>query len=201
MKNKVVIIILLILTLGLSGFIVYDKVIQKEAVKEFSKCSDNNESENEIKIKEVLDKSMDENNEGYIIELTDDNRVLVTLKGKGGNGGKDNNIIRRQVLSDVSKSFIVRAGQSDMCAGNTKMMFILNDGSVAYIDIDMLDCGQTIKVLSNVFDLENIVDITQEETKGKCYDNTDYCEPVISKVFVTDKNGNKTEITSSFGRY
>ena len=58
-----------------------------------------------------------------------------------------------------------------------------------------MDCGDSIEFENKIDDINNIKDIIQEKTPGKCLEGTDYCEPDNYFVYAIDKNNNRIDIT------
>lgn len=205
-SNKGLIIVIVILTiavLSLGGYICYDKIFNKPTNNNQEQNTNNNQQnqtpdkKTEPKANKVLYDTSSYGNDLYqIVELTDDGTVLVTINGTGERLNGEEKIIKKEVLKNVNKTFKVLAGQSDVCAGNTRLMFIMNDSSLSYLDIDQLECGDTIKIVNNVANLKDIVEVTEKIAPGACLDDGSYCEPDIHSVYAIDKNGTKVDITN-----
>ncbi len=99
------------------------------------------------------------------------------------------------VLEDVKKHFEVYASQSDICFGNSWLLFTQNNGDLKAMSIDSLGCGNEVKVKDLSFivkenNLENIIEIYDVENK-----DVGPTEPYYYSVFVKDENGKTVEIT------
>ena len=163
------------------------------------KESNNNTNNNTKKdvVKEVLfDNTSYGNDVVDIVELTEDGKILVTIKGNRLDDKKE--VIKEEIINSVNKTYKVHAGESDVCEGNSRLMFIMNDGTISYLDIDQLVCGDDIVTANNIANLKDIVEITEKITPGKCekFDNQDWCLPDHHDVYALDKSGNQTDITN-----
>lgn len=151
--------------------------------KEESKEDTKKPSSKNYEIKEVLfDTTSYGNDDVEKVELTTDGVVLVSITGTG-----KNDVTRKEVAKNVVKTFVVQVGQSDICEGNKRIMFIHKNGTASYIDIDELTCGQEI----DVDDLEGFKNIEKFEVKTVKYDG----EPDGYIVYVVTKDGKKTDIS------
>ena len=144
------------------------------------------------KIKEVLyDNTSYGNDDVEKVELTNDGVVLVSINGTGYDDSDDKEVSfkinRVEVASNVSKTFSIHVGASDICEGNRRIMFIHMDGTVSYINIDDLACGQMI----NVIKFEGLKDVLKFEEKIVKHEG----EPNEYIVYAVTKDGNKTDIT------
>ena len=144
------------------------------------------------KIKEVLyDNTSYGNDDVEKVELTNDGVVLVSINGTGYDDSEDKEVSfkinRVEVASNVSKTFSIHVGTSDICEGNRRIMFIHKDGTVSYINIDDLACGQMI----NVIKFEGLKDVLKFEEKIVKHEG----EPNEYIVYAVTKDGNKTDIT------
>ena len=144
-------------------------------------------------VKEVLFSHSNAYGNDVIVELTEDGKVLVTIKGDRFDGKKE--LIKEEVFNNVNKTYEVHAGQSDICEGNFKLMFIMNDSTISYLDMDQLVCGDDVVTAKNVANLKDIVEITEKITPGPCSDDIDWCEPDKHSVYAIDKSSKKTDIT------
>ena len=124
-----------------------------------------------------------------IVEITENGKVLVTMTNASGDGEK---IEKQEIIRDVKATSIVHVGQSDVCEGNAKLIFILENGKVSYLDIDMLVCEGRIAV-HNIPNLNNIVEVTEKEEASE-YQN----DPPFYTVYAKDKDGNIIDISSEF---
>ena len=171
------------------------KIGKSMAEKEFKveEKSTNNSEKVDNKVKKVLfDTSSRENDTVEKVVITEDNRVLVTMTGEYLD--KDSKTVKldtkeREIAQKVKSTSLVHVGMSDICEGNSKLMFILEDGTVSYLDIDELVCGHKI-VVAVVDGLSNITEITEEKEQTNPY------EPYKYTVYAKDKDGNKTDISS-----
>ena len=134
-------------------------------------------------IKEVLfDTTSYGNDDVEKVELTNNGKVLVTIKGT------DNDVTGKEVAKNVVKTFVVQVGQSDICEGNKRIMFVHKDGTASYLNIDELVCGRKI-VVENLKGFKNI---DKFEVKTVKYDG----EPDGHVTYVVTKDGKKTDISS-----
>ena len=162
--------------------------------KESNNNANNTNNTKSDGVKEVLyDSTYLGNDVVQIVELTEDDKILVTIKGELLDNKKE--VIKEEVFNNVNKAYKVHAGQSDVCMGNFKLMFIMNDSTISYLDMDQLVCGDDVVTAKNVANLKDIVEITEKITPGPCSDDIDWCEPDKHSVYAIDKNGKQTDIT------
>ena len=136
-----------------------------------------------VEISKVLFDTTSRNNSTVEkVELTTDNKVLVSITGDGYN------VNRQQVAENVKNTSLVHAGQKNTCEGNARLMFILNDGTVSYLNIDQLVCGHKV-VTAKVNGLTNITEVTEDKKQ------TNENEPYKYTVYAKDKDGKSTDIT------
>ncbi len=134
-------------------------------------------------IKEVLfDTTSYGNDDVEKVEITYNGTVLVTIKGT------DNDVERKEVAKNVVKTFTVQVGQSDICEGNKRIMFVHKDGTASYLNIDELVCGRKI-VVENLKGFKNI---DKFEVKTVKYEG----EPDGYITYVITKDGKKTDISN-----
>lgn len=196
-KNKYIwiIVILLIIILGLMGFICYDKFFNVSTQdnnvvdqKDNNNVVDN-EKEESIVIKEVLyDTSKYVGDTPVLVELTNTGKVLASFTDK-----KDTFHDREVVFTDINKAALVHFGKSDVCEGNARLVFIMNDTTLSDLDIDMLVCGREIKTETNIAGLHGIVEVYEEEEE-----NVPKYEPQGYRVFAKSTSDTVTEITDYF---
>lgn len=99
------------------------------------------------------------------------------------------------VLEDVKNYFEVYASQSDICFGNSWLLFTQNNGGLKAMSIDSLGCSNEVKVKDLSFivkenNLENIIEIYDVENR-----DVGPTEPYYYSVFVKDEKGKTVEIT------
>jgi hypothetical protein len=82
---------------------------------------------------------------------------------------------------------MVQVGQSDICEGGKRLMFVHKDGTASYLSVDDLSCGQNIVVDK----LEGIKNIEKFEVKTIKHDG----EPDEHIAYAITKDGKKTDIT------
>ena len=143
-------------------------------------------------IKEVLyDTKSYGNDTVEKVELSKDGVVLVSLTGSGYADAVDEetefNIKRKEVATDVVKTYTFNVGKSDVCEGNKRIIFVHKDNTASYIDIDTLVCGHEI-VVKKLDGIKNIDKFEEKVTKIKG-------EPDGHQIFVVTKDGKKTDIT------
>ena len=182
-SNTWLIVLLVLIILGLVGYICYDKFFAKESKPVLTNGVKQVLYDNTSYGEDVVD----------IVELTKGGSVLVTIKSSDSI-----NVDSKEVLSNVDQAFKVKTGVSDICEGNTKLIFIMKDSTISYLDIDELVCGNSIKVVNNFASLNNIVNIVKEEKLGECDKDSSYCEPSYNIVYAIDKDGNKINISEKF---
>lgn len=115
------------------------------------------------------------------VELTSDGVVLVTMTGT------ENDVNKKEVAKNVTKTFMVQVGQADICEGNKRLMFVHKDGTASYLNIDELTCGQKIVVEK----LDGVKNIEKFEVKTVKYDG----EPDGHTVYAITKSGKKIDIS------
>jgi len=115
------------------------------------------------------------------VELTSDGVVLVTMTGT------ENDVNKKEVAKDVTKTFMVQVGQADICEGNKRLMFVHKDGTASYLNIDELTCGQKIVVEK----LDGVKNIEKFEVKTVKYDG----EPDGHTAYAITKSGKKIDIS------
>ena len=138
------------------------------------KSTSSTEKKEEVKKNLVYDKS------DIKVELDSKEEAFLTYKEVDA---KD-----KSIATNVSSTAVVKAGQSDVCEGNTRLVFISKEGTLSYLDIDSLVCGKKISI-KDVDGYKNIAAVYNEEVKTNEY------EPINYKVFARDKDGNVKEIT------
>lgn len=139
------------------------------------KSTSSTEKKEEVKKTLVYDKS--------------DIKVELDSKGEAFLTYKEVDAKDKSVATNVSSTAVVQAGQSDVCEGHTRLMFISKEGTLSYLDIDALVCGKKITV-KDVDGYKNIVAVYNEDFKTNDY------EPILHKVFTRDKDGTVKEITN-----
>ena len=144
-------------------------------------------------IKEVLYDSISYGNDTVEkVELSKDGVVLVSLTGSDyADAGDDEetefNIKRKEVATDVVKTYTFNVGKSDICEGNKRIIFVHKDNTASFIDIDDLVCGHKI-VVKKLDGISNIDKFEDKVTKTKG-------EPDGHQIYVITKDGKKTDIT------
>lgn len=145
--------------------------------------TDNDDKQNSENKKELYNASgikveLDENGEAFLsyAEIDADNKSIV---------------------SNVKSYLLVQAGQSDVCEGNKRLLFVLNDGTVSSLNIDSLVCGKKLEVKNKIANLNNVVAIrdsleksgTNEPENHVIYAQTsDSKEYNITKVLTGESN-------------
>ena len=97
-----------------------------------------------------------------------------------------------KIAEDVILALPVHVGQSDICAGNARVMFIHKDKTVSAFYVDDLECGNTIKVKKNVGGLTDIVEIREQIEESE----SPY-EPNNFKVYAVDSNKKMHDISEN----
>ena len=131
--------------------------------------------------KVLFDTTSYENDDVEKVELTSDGVVLVTMTGT------ENDVNKKEVAKDVTKTFMVQVGQADICEGNKRLMFVHKDGTASYLNIDELTCGQKIVVEK----LDGVKNIEKFEVKTVKYDG----EPDGHTAYAITKSGKKIDIS------
>jgi len=152
------------------------KEIEKEEKPEEPKKEETKEN------KILFDTTSYGNDDVEKVELTSDGVVLVTMTGT------ENDVNKKEVAKNVTKTFMVQVGQADICEGNKRLMFVHKDGTASYLNIDELTCGQKIVVEK----LDGVKNIEKFEVKTVKYDG----EPDGHVTYVVTKDGKKTDISS-----
>ena len=142
-----------------------------------SKDSSSKSESSEVKNTIVFDSS------DIKVELNASGDALLTYDGIDA---KD-----KKIASNVSSTAIVHAGQSDVCEGNERLIFIMKDGSISYLNIDKLVCGSELEVKNNIGGYEDIAAVYDEQKKVNDY------EPVLYTVYARDKDGLIYNITDA----
>ena len=133
-------------------------------------------------IKEVLfDTTSYGNDDVEKVEITYNGTVLVTMTGT------ENDVNKKEVAKNVTKTFMVQVGQADICEGNKRLMFVHKDGTASYLNIDELTCGQKIVVEK----LDGVKNIEKFEVKTVKYDG----EPDGHTAYAITKSGKKIDIS------
>ncbi len=185
-KYKIIIgvlVVLLVVALGVICLLV-TKNNEKEEPKEESETKEvEKKIEKEYEIKEVLyDTTSYGNDDVEKVELTNDGIVLVTITGT------EEDVTRKEVANNVVDTYIVKVSQSDTCEGNKRIIFVGEDRTATYINIDSLVCGHEIEVEP----LEGVKNIDYFDTKAVKQNG----EPDYNLVYVITKDGNKKDITN-----
>ena len=158
---------------------------EKEENEEEKKKNNEEEKTKEnkkYKIKKVLfDTTSYGNDDIEKVELTDDGIVLVSMTGV------EKEVKRKEVLKDVTKTFEVRVGQSDICEGNKRIMFVHKDGTASYLNIDELTCWHSI-VVNKISGLKNVDKFEEKVIKHEG-------EPNEYVTYVITKDGEETDIS------
>ena len=189
-------IITAIIVLALGGYIIFDKVNDKDVAKE-----DNNKlvNDNKEEEKEQQENENGENNsdslyystlsEEHKIYLTEDNVVKLVSTSLG----------TKDIATNVSWIHEISAGMSDICEGNTWLILESGDTDIKYtaLSVDTLSCGNEVRTFDlsaelNKKNLKNIVSIYSTKEFINQY------EPLLHKVFVIDEDGKSTDITDLF---
>ncbi|HOP65689.1 MAG TPA: hypothetical protein PLX66_01500 [Bacilli bacterium] len=186
-KNKkglvvILLLLLLITTVGFGGYYVYNEFLKEDNVETEaeSKVTDKKTNYEEFVETAITNRVNEElktlnHNEHYRIRITESGDVYVNSQ---------------VVETDVIKVFEVYADKSDVCDGNNRLVFIKEDGTLSALDIDSLDCGNEVVMITDFGNLTDIVKIYYvEDTLIFEY------EPVGYVVYAKDINGNIFDIT------
>ncbi len=144
----------------------------------------------EIKLNEKEQKAVDDiireitaiYNNGSDKVTYKDGKILLTSPNLGYE--------EKEILSDVDTYFRTQVGQSDTCEGNTRIVFVMNDGTLSAMNIDALVCGKELKITSNLSNLKNIKEVYNKVQKISY-------EPDRYTVFAKDKNDKEYDITDA----
>ena len=178
-KNNLIpiVIILIVLVLGLGGFIVYDKVLNNEdndVVDNNKNC--NNDYINKFYLNMSKNKQIQEffgdsiygivDTKGNVYFNSDKNVNLTTnlekkeynIDGYITKIGSNSNIFKgyKIPISDVVNTYFSYVGNS----GSSYVFLIKKDGNVGYIKIDKELDGISIKFVDTIANLKNIVSFT-----------------------------------------
>lgn len=207
-ENKVngklvgVLIFFIVLSIALGAFIVYDKFIASDEVKDVEDNKESNDnktteqssyekfiaSEKEKRVDKIIEKSEAEEglSGGYEIRITASGDVYADVKADGEDKAIENELLESQVV----KYFIVNVSRADV-GDNRELIFIKEDGTISTISFGKLLILNEVKVNKNFGSLKNIVDVYDKVTTPA----TEY-EPPAYGVFVKDIAGNEIDITN-----
>lgn len=110
-------------------------------------------------------------------------RINIT---KSGNVYVNSELIETNVL----KSFEVQAYKSNVCDGNNRLIFVKEDGTISALNLDMLDCTNEIKLITDFGKLKNVIKVYYRETESATVN-----EPAGYSVYAMDIDGMVTNIT------
>jgi hypothetical protein len=186
-------IITAIIVLALGGYIIFDKVNDKDVAKEDNnKLVENNNGKEEQKENEKNSRDSlfySTLSEEHKIYLTEDNVVKLVSTSLG----------TKDIATNVSWIHEISAGMSDICEGNTWLILESGDTDIKYtaLSVDTLSCGNEVRTFDlsaelNKKNLKNIVSIYSTKEFINQY------EPLRHKVFVIDEDGKSTDITDLF---
>ena len=167
------ILALIILLLLLAGYYTYN---------EFLKTSNGNNCQ--VTNYKEFTKNM--KNERVNEELKDMKNYRIKISSSG------NVYVNSQIVeTGVIKTFDVKADQSNVCAGNNRLVFIKEDGTVSALDIDMLDCANEIKMITDFGKLRNVTKVYYKEVIAATEET-----PAKYFVYAIDIDKKITDITS-----
>ena len=173
MKKKVLVIGLLISVLLLTGCDLVGKV---------------QEANKEVNAKEELT-PVDDNKETRYDLYEHDKIKIVYDSGKILVTAPELYYKEEKIQIGVKSAVLVHVGQSDICEGNARLIFIMNDGSLSSLYIDDLVCGNKLRTNSYFDGLTNIVEVYDKKVKTNDY------EPYKYSVYAKDSKGNETDIS------
>ena len=97
-----------------------------------------------------------------------------------------------KIAEDVVLVQGVHVGMSDICAGNARVIFIHKNTSISSLNVDQLECGNTISITKNVAGLKNIVEIKEiTNHSGSPYEPNNYT------VYAVDSNGKEHNLNEA----
>ena len=189
-KYKIIIgvlVVLLVVALGVICLLVTKNNEKEETRKKGTEIKEAEKviirEYEEPEIKEILYNTTSYGNDDVeIVELTNDGTVLVTINGT------EEDVTRKEVANNVVDTYIVKVSQSDTCEGNKRIIFVGEDRTATYLNIDSLVCGHEIEVEP----LEGVKNIDYFDTKVVKQEG----EPDYNLVYVITKDGNKKDITN-----
>ena len=148
-----IIIILLVGGAAFGGYYVGAHVLTKNNNQEKKESNDNKTSEDNKSSDEKKDDEKKEllNSKGIKVELDKNGEVFLTYTEVDAEN--------KSIVSNVKTYLLVQAGQSDVCEGNKRLLFVLNDGTVSSLNIDSLVCGKKLVVDNKLANLNNVVAI------------------------------------------
>jgi len=142
---------------------------------------DKKESSSISEKKEEVKNTVVYDNDGIKVELDSKGEAFLTYSEVEAHS--------KSIATNVSNTAVVKAGQSDVCLGNSRLVFVSKEGTISYLNLDKLECGKEI-VVKDVDNYKNIAAVYSEEKKVNDY------EPILYKVFARDKDGNINDITN-----
>lgn len=203
-KEKILVItniITGILMLVFGGFGIYQMNSAKDITSELKKCENVNKNTNVVDKDDSNSGVDDKNNdkeiqsiEGTLVYSNGNESIKLYLTAE-----KELKLISTElgesvVAKKVTKTYDVKAGQSDTCEGNRWIISQNENDEFVALSIDSLSCGNEVKTinLTNEFKnkkISNATYIYQEEKFVNMY------EPNSFKVFTLNGEGKSVEIT------
>lgn len=187
---KLIVLSLVIIFIGLGGFLVYDKFKKENNFNEIQNVENKDYKEFLDKLKrerkeQIILKSNDDYDDGYEIRLTNEGEVIANVKASTvGIEDIDNQVIEANVL----EAFVVKVGVGDV-GDNRELIFIKENGDVTSISLGKLLINCEIKI-NDYKSLNQIVDVYDRVTiSASLY------EPARYSVYVKNIKEEEIDIT------
>lgn len=176
MKNiKGVIVYLLLFAVGVVGGYFTKQFITKDNIDEIKNVEENSSSDDNVLISK--------NEKIYIEDGSDNLKTLsIDIDGIGGQASK-------LLLNDI-KSYYKFSKGYDTVYGSTYYLFLLDNKTIASLEIDSYMIEGYLNIKTNVGQLTNVIDIKIDESKNK--EN----EVQFSKAYAILEDGSKVDITN-----
>ena len=161
---------------------------EKEVLKEETITIEKTPETKEYTIQKVAYEQKDpEGNVMMKVELTTTGEALLSYYGD-----EENKLENIKIAEDVVLVQGVHVGMSDICAGNARVIFIHKNTSISSLNVDQLECGDSIEVTKNVDGLTDIVEIKEiTNHSGSPYEPNNYT------VYAVDSKGEEYNLNEA----
>lgn len=171
-SSVIITLVSIILMLLLSGYYTYNELLKNNSA---NNCQINN-------YKKFAENAKTERTDEDLKNLSN-YRIKITILG-------DVYVNSQLVEKNVLKAVEVYSSKSDVCNGNNRLVFIKEDGTITALDLDMLECTNEIKMITDFDKLKDVIKVYYKETKP-----SNGNEPATYSVYAIDIKRSVTEIT------